>query len=141
MSGSNRLLQSSSTKARRITPLLSRTNVAGIGSWAAPASPFISMRSRPIVLFAWIQAIGSVKTIPKPFATRLPTSLSTGNVSLLSAIHRALLWHSPLSWYLHRQIVRTAEHVSDDAAIAVTHDRVFYAGVLVQFMRDSARGR
>ena len=41
-------------------------------------------------------------------------------VQLLSAIHRALLWHSPLSWFLHRRIVRVAEEASDDAAVAVT---------------------
>ena len=39
-------------------------------------------------------------------------------VQVLSAIHRALLWHSPLSWMLHRRIVRVAEEVSDDAAVA-----------------------
>jgi len=30
-------------------------------------------------------------------------------VQLLSAIHRALLWYSTLSWFLHRRIVRVAE--------------------------------
>jgi hypothetical protein len=55
-------------------------------------------------------------------------------VQLLSAIHRALLWHSPLSWLLHRRIVRVAEEVSDDAAMAVTRDRASYAEVLLEFM-------
>ena len=41
-------------------------------------------------------------------------------VQLLSAIHRALLWYSPLSWFLHSRIVRVAEEASDDAAITVT---------------------
>ena len=63
-------------------------------------------------------------------------------VQLLSAIHRALLWHSPLSWFLHRRIVRVAEEASDDAAVAVTTDRsqyarAFYAEVLLDFMRRS----
>lgn len=56
-------------------------------------------------------------------------------VQLLSAIHRVLLWHSPLSWFLHRRIVRVAEEASDDAAVAVTRDRAFYAEVLLDFMR------
>jgi len=61
-------------------------------------------------------------------------------VQLLSAIHRALLWHSPLSWLLHRRIVQVAEEASDDAAVAVTRDRALYAEVLLDFMRRSGRG-
>jgi RND family efflux transporter MFP subunit len=60
-------------------------------------------------------------------------------VQLLSAIHRALLWHSPLSWFLHRRIVRIAEEASDDAAVAVARDRAFYAEVLLEFMQRAAR--
>jgi tetratricopeptide (TPR) repeat protein len=56
-------------------------------------------------------------------------------VQLLSAIHRVLLWPTPLSWFLHRQIVRVAEEVGDDAAVAVTRDRTVYAEVLLDFMR------
>ncbi len=56
-------------------------------------------------------------------------------VQLLSAIHRAVLWHSPLSWLLHRRIVRLAEDVSDDAAVAAIRDRASYAEVLLDFMR------
>ena len=61
-------------------------------------------------------------------------------VQLLSAIHRALVWHSPLSWLLHRRIVRVAEEVSDDAAMAVTHDRASYAEVLLEFMQRGVLG-
>jgi RND family efflux transporter MFP subunit len=61
-------------------------------------------------------------------------------VQVLSAIHRALLWHSPLSWFLHRRIVRVAEEASDDAAVAVTRDRALYAEVLLDFMRRSGGG-
>jgi TonB family protein len=60
-------------------------------------------------------------------------------VQLVSAIHRALLWHSPLSWFLHRRIVRTAEEACDDAALAVTHDRASYAEVLLDFMQHGGR--
>jgi RND family efflux transporter MFP subunit len=61
-------------------------------------------------------------------------------VQLLSAIHRAVLWHSPLSWFLHRRIVRMAEEASDDAAIAATRDRASYAEVLLTFMQCGVRG-
>ena len=60
-------------------------------------------------------------------------------VQLLSAIHRALLWHSPLSWFLHQRIVRVAEEASDDAAVAVTQDRASYAEVLLDFMQRGVR--
>jgi multidrug efflux pump subunit AcrA (membrane-fusion protein) len=60
-------------------------------------------------------------------------------VQLLSAIHRALLWHSPLSWFLHRRIVRAAEEASDDAAVFVTQDRALYAEVLLDFMQRGVR--
>ena len=60
-------------------------------------------------------------------------------VQVLSAIHRALLWHSPLSWYLDRQIVRLAEQASDDAAVAAIHDRTSYAEMLLEFMRRGVR--
>jgi uncharacterized protein (TIGR03435 family) len=56
----------------------------------------------------------------------------------VSAIHRALLWASPASWFLHRGIVRTAEQISDDDAIAATHDRVSYAEILLEFVQRGA---
>jgi len=55
-------------------------------------------------------------------------------LQFLSAIHRALLWASPMGWFLHRRIVRAGEEISDDAAIAATGDRASYAGVLLEFM-------
>ncbi|MEO8659180.1 MAG: M56 family metallopeptidase [Bryobacteraceae bacterium] len=61
-------------------------------------------------------------------------------VQLVSAIHRALLWHSPLSWFLHRRIVQLAEEASDDAAVMVTRDRASYAEVLLDFMQRGVRG-
>jgi uncharacterized protein (TIGR03435 family) len=59
-------------------------------------------------------------------------------LQLLSLLHRALLWHSPLSWFVHKRIVQTAEEVSDDAAVAATGNRVGYAEVLLEFMEQSA---
>ena len=60
-------------------------------------------------------------------------------VQVLSAIHRALLWYSPFSWYLDRQIVRLAEQASDDAAVAASRDRVSYAETLLEFMQRGVR--
>jgi beta-lactamase regulating signal transducer with metallopeptidase domain len=60
-------------------------------------------------------------------------------VQIVSAIHRALLWHDPLSWFLHRRIVQTAEEASDDAAIAAMPDRVAYAEMLLGFMQRGVR--
>jgi hypothetical protein len=60
-------------------------------------------------------------------------------VQFLSAMHRALLWHSPLSWVLHRRIIRLAEDVSDDAAVAVTCDRTSYAEMLLEFLHKGVR--
>jgi len=61
-------------------------------------------------------------------------------VQLFSAIHRALVWHSPLSWFLHRSIVRLAEEASDDAAVAAACDRASYAEILMAFMQRGVRG-
>jgi RND family efflux transporter MFP subunit len=60
-------------------------------------------------------------------------------VQLVSAIHRALLWHSPLSWFLHKRIVCVAEEASDDAAVVATSDRAFYAETLLGFMQRGVR--
>jgi multidrug efflux pump subunit AcrA (membrane-fusion protein) len=61
-------------------------------------------------------------------------------LQFISAIHRALLWVNPLSWYLHRRIVRLSETVSDDAALAGAPSRTFYAELLLNFMRRNAGG-
>ena len=59
-------------------------------------------------------------------------------VQLLSALHRALLWFSPLSWFLHQRIVRVAEEASDDAVVAFTQDRASYAELLLEFVQRAA---
>ncbi len=61
-------------------------------------------------------------------------------VQVLSAVHRAVLWFSPASWFLHSLIVRVAEEASDDAAMAVTRDRASYAGILLEFMQRGVCG-
>jgi len=60
-------------------------------------------------------------------------------VQLLSAVHRAALWFSPMSWFLHRLLVRVAEEASDDAAVESAGDRAFYARVLLEFMQRGVR--
>jgi peptidoglycan hydrolase CwlO-like protein len=55
-------------------------------------------------------------------------------VQLLSAMHRALLWFSPASWWMHSRIVRLGEEASDDAALAASRDRASYAEVLLHFL-------
>ncbi|HKE28798.1 MAG TPA: efflux RND transporter periplasmic adaptor subunit [Bryobacteraceae bacterium] len=60
-------------------------------------------------------------------------------IQVISVAHRGLLWFSPLSWFLHTRLVRTAEEASDDAALAAVRDRVFYAEVLLDFTRRGVR--
>jgi beta-lactamase regulating signal transducer with metallopeptidase domain len=62
---------------------------------------------------------------------------------MLSRIHRAVFWFSPLSWWLDRALVDLAEQASDDAALRAGTDRARYAEVLLQFFRAlrTARGR
>lgn len=59
-------------------------------------------------------------------------------VQFISSLHRALLWHSPLSWFLHRRLVRVAEEASDDAAVSVTRDRASYAQLLLEFVQRAS---
>lgn len=60
-------------------------------------------------------------------------------VQLVSALHRAILWHSPGSWLLHRRIVRAAEEASDDAGVAASRDRASYAQILLELVRSAPR--
>ncbi len=61
-------------------------------------------------------------------------------LQFVSAIHRALLWLSPLSWWLHRGIVRASEEVSDRDAIAAGSDPATYAGILLEFVQRRSLG-
>jgi multidrug efflux pump subunit AcrA (membrane-fusion protein) len=56
-------------------------------------------------------------------------------LQLVSTLHRSVLWHSPASWLLHRSIVRIAEEVSDEDAVAESQDRASYARMLLDFMQ------
>lgn len=62
-------------------------------------------------------------------------------VQMISALHRATLWFSPLAWLLHSRIVRLAEEASDDAAVRNTSNRILYAELLLEFMQRPALKR
>lgn len=57
------------------------------------------------------------------------------HVQLLSQLHCAVVWFSPLSWWLHGRLTALAELASDDAATEALGDRPAYAAIL----RDIAR--
>lgn len=56
---------------------------------------------------------------------------------VLAQLNIALFWFSPLSWWLHRQLVVLAELASDDQVIAATGDGVGYAEILLEMGRRS----
>jgi beta-lactamase regulating signal transducer with metallopeptidase domain len=62
---------------------------------------------------------------------------------LLSLVHRAIFWFSPLAWWLDRELTELAEQASDEAALAGGADRTRYAETLLGFFAqlESARGR
>lgn len=62
---------------------------------------------------------------------------------LLSLLHRAVFWFSPLAWWLDRHLAELAEQASDEAALAGGADRALYAETLLEFFvqLESATGR
>jgi hypothetical protein len=60
-------------------------------------------------------------------------------VLLLAALHRAIFWFSPFSWWLLNELAETAELVSDDAAIEALGDRQAYAEILLDIARSTRR--
>lgn len=62
---------------------------------------------------------------------------------LLSLLHRAIFWFSPVAWWLDRQLTELAEQASDEAALAGGADRTLYAETLLGFFAqlESAAGR
>jgi beta-lactamase regulating signal transducer with metallopeptidase domain len=58
---------------------------------------------------------------------------------LLSRVHCALFWFSPLPWWLHRQITELAEQASDEAALSGGADRRIYAETLLGFFSQLER--
>jgi len=60
-------------------------------------------------------------------------------VLLLAAIHRAVFWFNPFSWWLLIRLTDLAEMVSDDVAIAGIDDRRGYADILLDVARNAQR--
>ncbi len=62
---------------------------------------------------------------------------------LLSLIHRAIFWFSPLGWWIDKQLTDLAEQASDEAALAGGADRTRYAETLLGFFAQlgAAPGR
>jgi len=58
---------------------------------------------------------------------------------LLTGVHAALFWFSPLSWWLKKEISDLGEAISDGAAIAEARSRANYAEVLVEFAAERQR--
>jgi beta-lactamase regulating signal transducer with metallopeptidase domain len=54
-------------------------------------------------------------------------------VQMLSLVHRAIFWFSPLPWWLDKQLTDLAEQASDEAALAGGADRARYAETLLGF--------
>jgi hypothetical protein len=52
---------------------------------------------------------------------------------MLSQLHRAIFWFSPLAWWLDRHLSNLAEQASDEAALALGTDRNEYAKTLLGF--------
>lgn len=55
---------------------------------------------------------------------------------MLSLLHRAIFWYSPLPWWLHRHIESLAEQASDEAALSSGTDRHEYARTLLGFFES-----
>jgi len=60
-------------------------------------------------------------------------------VQLLSRVHFAFFWFSPLAWWLRNRLTTLAEAASDDAALVAIEDRPGYAEILLDFARRPQR--
>jgi hypothetical protein len=60
-------------------------------------------------------------------------------VLLLAMLHRAVFWFSPFSWWLLSELAKTAELVSDDAAIEVLGDHSAYAEILLDVAKSARK--
>jgi beta-lactamase regulating signal transducer with metallopeptidase domain len=56
-------------------------------------------------------------------------------IQLLTKIHTALFWFSPLAWWLEKRLALLSENTSDDAAISKLRDRTAYAEILLDVSR------
>lgn len=60
-------------------------------------------------------------------------------VLLLGALHRAIFWFNPLSWWLLNRLAALMETASDDAAIEDLCDRRSYAQILIEIAERAGR--
>ncbi len=56
-------------------------------------------------------------------------------VRVAAQLQRAVLWFSPVAWWLDGHLADLAECASDDAALAETVDRSAYAAIVLDFFR------
>lgn len=56
-------------------------------------------------------------------------------IQLLTKVHTALFWFSPLAWWLEKRLALLSENTSDDAAISKLRDRTAYAEILLDVSR------
>jgi beta-lactamase regulating signal transducer with metallopeptidase domain len=54
-------------------------------------------------------------------------------IQLLAGLYAALVWISPLGWWLKRELADLAEAISDRAGIAAAPSRTSYAQILLEF--------
>jgi beta-lactamase regulating signal transducer with metallopeptidase domain len=62
-----------------------------------------------------------------------------GLIRVAARLHRAVLWFSPVAWWLDRHLADLAECASDDAALAETLDRSAYTAIVLDFVRAGKR--
>jgi TonB family protein len=64
-------------------------------------------------------------------------------VAIVVAVNKCLYWFHPLAWWLERRLPVLAEHVADDAALAVSFDTQSYARLLLETAArmDTGSGR
>lgn len=54
-------------------------------------------------------------------------------VQLLAGLYAALVWFSPLGWWIKRELADLAEAISDRAGMEAAHSRTSYAQILLEF--------
>jgi len=62
-------------------------------------------------------------------------------VLLLASLNRSLFWFSPFAWWQLIRLAEIAEVISDGEAIEILDDRLGYAEILLQLVRNIERAR
>jgi beta-lactamase regulating signal transducer with metallopeptidase domain len=60
-------------------------------------------------------------------------------VLLLASLNRAVFWFNPLAWWQLTRLAELAEIISDARALEVLQDRLSYAEILLDFVRQNVR--